>query len=1246
MDPLDRTWNKFLEDNDLGDVKICPLCGFTGRFEGFDAGSAGSGKCPECGSNGRSRLYGVQLMSMDDGESGRRVLYFNPEQSLRSVLARMPTVELRSIGLDRIADTGKRSGEFQLIVCNYLMDRVPDEAAAVAELRRILARGGVAMLSVYFAKDCLPAEKAPRRYTRESYVSMLKSNGMEVEVLTASEVCTRYMCSIMDIDPEECVVLATAGPTSLDDAAPQAEKDGPPVVSVVMPVYNASEYIRQALDSILGQTLRDIEVICVDDGSTDDSADIVRGYASRDHRVRLVEQPNGGAGKARNNALQYVRGTYVHYMDSDDWIDTSTYERISGKMASTGVDVCIFQSYTYDNVTGEIKPKVKAFRSDDFITDFESNPSFFVQNYVVPWNKLIRREVIVDNGLRYDEICCANDRSFYFALVRCARRIMVCKDQLMYHRVNNSQSLVGDNRSVNYDAHFKAFESTMSYYADADDAVKRLVMDVCMDDMLAFYDKARPKYKKTIYEQLHAFLKTVDFSAFEGHTNYEWWDRITYIRDNPRGFRQLNARERKADPQGSDYGRKGGKAAVREDVVVSLTSYPARIGTVSVTVESLLNQTVRAGRTILWLAAEQFPGGEGALPKSLLSLRRRGLEIRFCDDDLKPHKKYFYAMQEFPDSIVITADDDVVYPRDLVEVLLESYGRYPKAVSAMRVRRMTFSGGRVTQYADWGQNDNSFYRNPSMLAVATGVGGVLYPPGCIPPAAFDKEAIKATCLMADDLWLKANEVESGVPTVLAAPYRQLDYVDGTQEVSLWYQNAGEGMNDVQIQSIEGWFSSKYERTPVEIIRASHLDSGVSISFIFDCATAGTASVEAFLRLMPDWGELVCYNLSGSEASALGRRYWGARLLAIPGADARLPLFSVAGFCHGAAVIAVDPSSFSYEAPFFEAAISAVGERAGIIVDDPGMESATGSKKAAGYVFNPFSTAVPRNLITEGRFYHMGDALSVCAVASSAGVKAHRDALYLPADSRLYNESALRSVAAGLAASYADDGKPAAAEILRVFDKLRGRPGMMAGGSVYGEDSGPVRRKLCPLCGTASDHMLSAGDRLRDGVICPACGSRERHRAAELVMRYTAGTLFEPPRAMYLNFPREALGGLRRRGAVCKGVDDFENVEGVYDAIVLCHMLDRLEGRERVLEALKSKLSPNGALYLTVPMTRVGGRVNVVERIGKDVYELMEEIAGHGFETELLWAKDCFSIDTLDACSVGNEAVIVCSLRAA
>lgn len=246
----------------------------------------------------------------------------------------------------------------------------------------------------------------------------------------------------------------------------------------------------------------------------------------------------------------------------------------------------------------------------------------------------------------------------------------------------------------------------------------------------------------------------------------------------------------------------------KEKIILSLTSYPARIEKLYKVIQTLLIQTMKADKILVWLSLEEFPQKGRELPSQLMEMKKYGLEIRWCKD-LKPHKKYFYVMQEFPDDIIITVDDDVYYSPVLIERLYKSYLRFPFAVSCARANRITLGNdGKTEEYSKW-QRVNSEYENkPAMDLLAVGVGGILYPPKCLPQESFNEETIHQTCLYQDDLWLKIMELKKNVPVVLIeAQDCPIIYVENTQKTAL-HSSVNQKGNDVAIQKINAVFEEK------------------------------------------------------------------------------------------------------------------------------------------------------------------------------------------------------------------------------------------------------------------------------------------------------------------------------------------------------------------------------------------------------------------------------------------------------
>ncbi|MCD2449148.1 hypothetical protein GO003_001910 [Methylicorpusculum oleiharenae] len=198
---------------------------------------------------------------------------------------------------------------------------------------------------------------------------------------------------------------------------------------------------------------------------------------------------------------------------------------------------------------------------------------------------------------------------------------------------------------------------------------------------------------------------------------------------------------------------------IDQELVVSLTTFPARINDVYLTIESLFQQSLKADKVVLWLSKAEFDPLD--LPQTLRNLERRGLTIAFCDEDLGPYKKFYYALSAFPDSLLITVDDDILYPPDMIDQLYRAWKREPQLVHCQRAHKIAFGrNGSILPYKHWNKTIRDEKASP--LIMPTGVGGVLYFPGCFDPAVSDKAQFMRLAPKADDIWLKAMTLKHGV----------------------------------------------------------------------------------------------------------------------------------------------------------------------------------------------------------------------------------------------------------------------------------------------------------------------------------------------------------------------------------------------------------------------------------------------------------------------------------------------------
>lgn len=219
-----------------------------------------------------------------------------------------------------------------------------------------------------------------------------------------------------------------------------------PLVSVIIPAYNAEDYISQCLSSVLSQTLSDIEVIVVDDGSTDRTASIVEELTHRDGRIRLIRQENQCAGVARNKGMEVAEGKYLYFLDADDWIEPDSLEKLCSPAESLGSDIVVARSEGFDNQTGETWLIDYALNGVPF--DTLIRPSFYVDRLFQrfmgwPWDKLYRAEFIQSSGLLFQPLRTTNDAYFVFCSLMLAGGVSCVDKVLFHHRANNRKSLEG-----------------------------------------------------------------------------------------------------------------------------------------------------------------------------------------------------------------------------------------------------------------------------------------------------------------------------------------------------------------------------------------------------------------------------------------------------------------------------------------------------------------------------------------------------------------------------------------------------------------------------------------------------------------------------------------------------------------------------------------------------------------------------------------------------------------------------------
>ena len=241
-----------------------------------------------------------------------------------------------------------------------------------------------------------------------------------------------------------------------------------------------------------------------------------------------------------------------------------------------------------------------------------------------------------------------------------------------------------------------------------------------------------------------------------------------------------------------------------EGLIISLTSFPQRMYEIHYTLYSLLTQTVKPAKVVLWLGTEQFPDGEKDIPQKVLKLKENGLVIEW-HKNLRSYTKLVPSLKKYPNNIIVTADDDIYYEKDWLEKLLKSHKENKNCIICNRAHMVKFDREKLAPYKKWPKKIKG--GKASYLNFLTGVGGVLYPQNSLHKDVLNEELFTELAPKADDVWFWAMAVLNKTKILVVKDWiRELTYVNPererglTDEVTLFSFNK-KGGNDLQIEKV-------------------------------------------------------------------------------------------------------------------------------------------------------------------------------------------------------------------------------------------------------------------------------------------------------------------------------------------------------------------------------------------------------------------------------------------------------------
>ena len=308
-----------------------------------------------------------------------------------------------------------------------------------------------------------------------------------------------------------------------------------PKVSIIMPVYNGEDYLKESIDCVLDQTLDDFELICVDDGSVDSSLEMLNDFASKDSRIQVYHQENKGGGAARNFAITKAEGKYIYCMDADDSIELGALEELYGIAEDKDLDMIIFQAINYAEDTGEYY-HIDAYDMNEF-ADFVGDKVFGYDDLgdmmfeinVTPWCKFYNREFVLKSGAQFAEGLIFHDNQFFWEVLFNAKRMYFLRKFLYTRRRHSASSTgAGDQRYTSTITVNNMIIGLFMKYGLWEKYKKKLY-NRKIQLIFMRYRMVHDEHKEYFYNEMKK-----DFTKIIGHERYEEFMKNTFTPNKKR----------------------------------------------------------------------------------------------------------------------------------------------------------------------------------------------------------------------------------------------------------------------------------------------------------------------------------------------------------------------------------------------------------------------------------------------------------------------------------------------------------------------------------------------------------------------------------------------------------------------------------------------------------------------------------------------------------------------------------------
>lgn len=224
-------------------------------------------------------------------------------------------------------------------------------------------------------------------------------------------------------------------------------------VSIIIPIYNVEKYIKECLDSIIGQTLKDIEIICVDDGSTDHSYEILEDFVQKDNRIKIIKKLNSGYGDSMNTGISQAQGEYIGIVESDDWVERNMFETLYKAAKEHNAEVVksnFFDYYSTDSFRCKLREILPDKDYNQVFSPLERQGIFYSKPSI--WSAIYKKEFLTENKINFLTTPGASyqDVSFNFKVWSYAKKVYLIKDAFVHYRLDNETSSVNSKEKAFY----------------------------------------------------------------------------------------------------------------------------------------------------------------------------------------------------------------------------------------------------------------------------------------------------------------------------------------------------------------------------------------------------------------------------------------------------------------------------------------------------------------------------------------------------------------------------------------------------------------------------------------------------------------------------------------------------------------------------------------------------------------------------------------------------------------------------